>query len=848
MEASMKKCIMLSLALVVLVSPATVFSQSTAATESTGTQQNPSANCSNATEAPGEPCPQNGTPTPPSAADMDPGRSTERTNSLGPDDILPERNERVTGKERESKPDLPTEFQKFVAATTGQLLPMFGASLFRNIPSTFSPSDIAPASPKYVIGPDDEMRVRIWGPVSYNGNLRVDRSGDIFIPQVGSVHVAGLPFSEVDQHLRQAVARLYRNFDLSVDLGHLRSIQIYVTGRARRPGVYTVSSLSSLVDALFASGGPSPQGSLRHILLKRDGAMVADFDLYALLNQGDKSKDVRLLPEDVLFIPAAGPEVAIQGSIAEPAIYELRAHETVGDLIEEAGKTTGLSSTERISIERTGEDQHRHAMEVRFDESGRGVQLTDGDILRIYPILPTYEKTVVLRGNVANAGRFSWHEGMRLSDLIPDQDSLVSRDYWWKRSHLGLPVPEFEPMINSLGQEQKTTTDPTSKSSTPPPLTPESLTSAATVNDPQDSNDAADQMQHAASTGSIAAGIKRGSSTTVQGKPQVNTVRLLAPEIDWDYAVIERLDPKTLRTTLIPFGLGKMVLDHDPSQDLALQPGDSVTVFSQGDIRVPLDHQTTYITLEGEFVRSGIYSVEPGETLRDVVGRAGGLTKKAYLYGAEFTRESARLLQQQRIDEYARAISTDSQRGTQALAMAGTGSGNNASDVAASRVAAQELSTRLSLIKATGRVVLEFAPDSSDVDSVPAINIENGDRFVVPYQPATVNVVGAVYDQNSFLFHERRTVSQYLKLAGGSNRDADAHHSFVIRADGSVVGRSSVKGFGGWSKTFEALNLNPGDTLVVPEKTLRPTALRGLMDWTQIFSQLALGAAAINII
>src|SRR5208282_5506081 len=129
----------------------------------------------------------------------------------------------------------------------------------------------APVSSGYVIGPEDEIRVRIWGQISYSGNLRVDRSGDIYLPQAGTVHVAGLQFSALDQHLRSAVARNYRNFDLSVDIGRIRSMQIYVTGQARRPGAYTVSSLSSLVDALFASGGPSPQGSLRHIMLKREG-------------------------------------------------------------------------------------------------------------------------------------------------------------------------------------------------------------------------------------------------------------------------------------------------------------------------------------------------------------------------------------------------------------------------------------------------------------------------------------------------------------------------------------------------------------------------------------------------
>ena len=705
--------------------------------------------------------------------------------------------------------EAPTEFQKFVEATTGQLLPVYGAELFRNVPSTFSPNNLAPVPLEYVIGPDDELRIRIWGQISYSGNVRVDRSGDIYLPQVGAVHVAGLQFSALDQHLRQAVSRIYRNFDLSADVGRIRSIQVYVTGQARRPGAYTVSSLSSLVDALFASGGPSLQGSLRHILVNRSGKTVTDFDLYALLIHGDKSHDIPLLPEDVLYIPPAGPQVAITGSIRNTAIYEVRDGETIGDLIEFAGKTSAMASNTRISLERVEQHQLRKAMEFPFDASGLASPLADGDIVRIHPILPTYEKTVALRGNVANPGRFTWKTGMRLSDLIPDRDSLQSRDYWWNRSRLGLPVPTFEPAPS--------TTTPNARET--------------------------------GSHGSVAAQTQTEPTPGVAGQTKRNRVYLSAPEINWDYAVIERLDPETLKTTLIPFDLGKLVLNHDASQDLALQPGDVVTIFSQADIRIPLAQQTKYVDLEGEFVHSGVYSVQPGETLRDLVRRAGGVTPKAYLYGSEFTRETTRVLQQQRLDEYIRTVSMESERGTQALAIAGTSSANSASDVNASRAAGQELISRLSLVKATGRIVLQFRPNSGNVDDIPAISLENGDRFVVPPAPLTVNVIGAVYDQNSFLFQHARTVDYYLQLAGGPNRNADSHHAFVIRADGSVVSRAHEKTAGLWtSNSFGKLRLNPGDTLVVPDKTLRPTALRNVLDWTQVFSQLALGAAAINVL
>jgi protein involved in polysaccharide export with SLBB domain len=790
-------------------------------------------------------------------------------------------------------PDQPSEFQQFVTSTTGQRLQIYGASLFRNVPATFSPSDQTPVTSDYVLGPEDELRIRIWGGIEYSGNLRVDRSGDIYIPQVGAIHVGGLKFSELDQHLRAAVARVYRNFDLTVDIGHIRSIQVYVTGQARRPGAYTVSSLSSLVDALFASGGPSPQGSLRHILLKRGGKTIADFDLYALLVHGDKSNDMKLLAEDVLYIPAAGGQVAITGSVRKPAIYEIRDGETIGDLIDAAGKTSALSSTARISLDRVA-DNKREAIEFGFDTTGLAAKLADGDILRVSAILPAYQKTVTLRGNVANPGHFGWHPEMRLSELIPDKDSLMSRDYWWKRSHLGLPAPEFEPIVTQryptgqqpgfgqqtgLGQQagagQQTGVGQQLGvgQQTGYGQQPGSYGQAAVGQQPgygqqstygqpggsgQQDDISAALTQSISSPNQITAEQSAGhASLATQGEQAAieagaagqakrNEVRLAAADLDWNYAVIERLDPETLKTRLISFDLGKLVLNHDSSQDLLLEAGDTITIFSQADIRVPIEQQTKYVNLEGEVLHAGIYSVQQGETLRDIVRRAGGLTSKAYLYGSEFTRESARVLQQQRIDEYVRSVDLEVTRGALALANYAASTGSSASSSGISSAQDQFLA-RLRQIRASGRVVLQLTPDSAKMEDIPAISLENGDRFIVPSRPGTVNVVGAVYNQNSFLYQPGLTASHFLQLAGGPNRNADTRRIYVIRADGSVINRAAVKGY--WGDAFARVRLNPGETIMVPDKNLRPgTGMKSFFDWSQSLSQIALAAATISLL
>jgi protein involved in polysaccharide export with SLBB domain len=330
------------------------------------------------------------------------------------------------------------------------------------------------------------------------------------------------------------------------------------------------------------------------------------------------------------------------------------------------------------------------------------------------------------------------------------------------------------------------------------------------------------------------------------GATQHTRIALPAPEIDWDYAVIERFDKDTLKTSLIPFDLGKLVMAHDPSQDLRLQPGDVVSVFSQADIHVPIAQQTKFVRLEGEFVHAGTYSVKPGETLPELVARAGGLTPNAYLYGSEFTRESTRVIQQQRIDEYVQNLQLETTRGNIAQTSSAAASAQDVASANASVAIERDLISRLQQVRATGRIVLNEKPESSGITALPPMQLEDGDRFIVPSVPLNVNVVGAVYDQNSFLFAPNSRVADYLHLAGGPNRDADNKHAFIIRADGSVLSRAAASGI--WGNTFDSMRINPGDTVVVPEKIYRPGGMRAFLDWTQVFSQLALGVAAFSIV
>ncbi len=787
-------------------------------------------------------------------------------------------------------PDPVTDLQRLAKGATGEMLPIFGRDFFKQVPSTFAPGDQLGVTSDYVIGPGDDLLLRFWGPESFNSQLTVDRSGSIYVPKVGSIHVAGLHFEELQKQITTALSRTYRNFNASVNLGRLRSIQIYVVGEARRPGAYTISSLSTVLNALFASGGPNVQGSLRHIQVRRAGATISEFDLYDLVLRGDKSKDVRLEQGDTLFIPPVGAQAALAGSVRHPAIYELSNESTLGDLLKIAGGLSATATTTQISMERIEGNRDRHAINVALDSAGNGMRLLDGDVIFAGHITAGYEQSITIRGNLANPGRFAWHEGMKLSDIIPDRSSLLTNDYWRERNRLGVPVPLFEPLENqnrfskqnALAMNgNRSNSSSIGRSGVPDQTIPsrdqnQSNTyyqdNQASQNYQDNQSNSTDQvglatagllgssMQNADGSSSLYGQQNQDSPQTTPGtlsEPQqrqrqqfgtdaqgrVQTrIRIPAPEIDWSYAVIERLNPETLKSSLVPFNLGKLVQDHDQSQNLELHPGDVVTILSQNDISVPQAVRTKYVRLEGEFPGAGVYSVLPNETLDQLVQRAGGLTDKAYLYGSSFSRESARVYQQQRLDEYISSLSTDMERSAAVRAASSTTGILDPNSLAEQR----SLVAHLRQLRATGRVVLEFTPTSNGVGSIPVIPLENDDIFRVPSKPNTVSVIGAVYGQNVFLYTSARKLEDYVALAGKPNRIADRKHAFIIRADGSIFSRERSKGV--LSNSFDNARINPGDTIVIPEQLIKPTALKNILDYSQVLSSFGLAAAAINVV
>ena len=338
----------------------------------------------------------------------------------------------------------------------------------------------------------------------------------------------------------------------------------------------------------------------------------------------------------------------------------------------------------------------------------------------------------------------------------------------------------------------------------------------------------------------------RVSDVLIAGQQRLRVdVRRSYDEINWDYAVIERLDRSDLTPLLITFNLGRAIVDGDQSNNVPLRPGDVVTIFSKADIQVPIARQTKYVRLEGEFVAPGFYQILPGETLRQLVARVGGFTGNAYLFGSEFTRESTREFQQRRLDEAIDFLEKEIQRTLAASA----GGAVEKEDVEGARVRAEsqvQLISRLRQARATGRIVLELPTEQPQMKDLPELALEDGDRFIVPSRPSTVAVVGAVYNQNAFIYRTDQRVSDYLSRAGGPTKDADTGSIYVVRADGSVISQRQSSSFFGGGVTGELLT--PGDAIIVPEDLQKWRFTKSLKDWTQILYQFALGVAGLKVL
>jgi len=707
-----------------------------------------------------------------------------KTLSAANRDVL---QQQVSAKNAGNAPAVISEFQRFIAESTGRLLPIFGAEFFVNTPSTFSPILNTPVPSEYMLGPGDELLIRGWGTIEMDYRATIDRNGMIAIPTIGAISLAGVKAGEVESIVRAAVGRLYKGVTLTVTLGQLRAITVYVVGQASRPGTYTVSNLSTLVTALFASGGPNANGSMRKVQVKRAGKVAAELDLYAFIAKGDKSADIKLQDGDTVYIPAASGFVALTGKVNSPAIYELRSNtDTISSVLDFAGGLPVVADPRRAFLERIDSDKSRPRSVEQFALDAKGTQrvLKNGDLLNVTSVTPNFSNAVILRGNVDQSIRAPFVAGMRISDLIPNREYLMTRG-------------------STLRQNN-----------------------------------------------SVYAGTEAADGA---GK-LASHIGGLVDEINWDYAVVERVNRDDLSVSLVPFNLGKVFENPTGPDNIALAAGDTVTIFSQHDISVPRDKRRVFVRVEGEVNTPGVYQMTPGENLQNLIARAGGPTNNAYLFGTAFYREEARAAQQASLEKVIDRLESQLRLDQAQNSVNLSGSSEQELQLQnvkrqAEMAAAQETIRRMRKLGATGRIAFGLEPTERSFNKIPALKLENGDRLVVPSRPEFVSVFGAVNAEASHLWRPGQTVNEYAKKAG-VRQEADLDAIFVVRVDGSVVASEP----GSWfSSGVSGLEVMPGDAVVIPEKNFVREGLwsrftSGTKEWAQIFASFGLGAAAIKVL
>jgi protein involved in polysaccharide export with SLBB domain len=444
-------------------------------------------------------------------------------------------------------PLVPNDFQKFVQDATGQNLPLFGAEFFRQS-GAFASSQSTPVTSDYRIGAGDEVLIRGWGSVDIDVRTAVDRNGLIFIPRVGSVPVAGLQSSQLEPTIRAAIARYYRDFQLSVTQGQIRGITVYMVGQARQPGAYTLPGTSTLVSALFATGGPNNLGSMRHIQVKRGSQVVTELDLYDFIAKGDKRADVRLQDGDTILIPAAAGFVGLIGKVSSPAVYELaNEQETIGQLLAVAGGLLVVADPKKAYLERMDPSRKpsRSVESFALDAAGMNKPMKRGDLLTVQALTTEFGNAVTLRGNVSQPARMPWREGMRVRDLIPNKAVLMSKESVSRQNGVLLKDNENEATLASR-------------------------------------------------------------------------IGNLVEEVNLEYAVIERVNASDVTVKLLPFNLGAALEDDNGQDNLPLQPGDVITVFSVSDVRVPPGQAPGVCAGGRRSAPSGCLSNEPGRRLGQV--------------------------------------------------------------------------------------------------------------------------------------------------------------------------------------------------------------------------------------
>jgi polysaccharide biosynthesis/export protein len=807
--------------------------------------------------------------------------------------------------------DIPSLYDMYVQAIPRPVLPKrFGAEVFENgtRDSQFIPMDL-PAGPDYVVGPGDGLSIDLWGGTTQRIYRVVDREGRVSLPEVGPILVSGKSLADVQESLQQLLRTEFRRVSADVSLARLRTIRVYEVGDVANPGAYDISSLSTPLNAMFAAGGPTQKGSLRIVKHYRGNQLVEVVDLYDLLLHGVKSDLQRLENGDSVLVPPIGPQVTVDGMVRRPAIYELKDEKNLAAVLELAGGLLPTATLRHIEVQRLVVHEKQTMLSFDLPEVDTDASVTkklesfeihDGDRIRVFPIAPYNQDAVYLEGHVTRPGRYSYHQNMKVTDVIASYKDLLPEPANQYAEIIRLNAPDFHPSVESFDLSAALANPEQSPAlhamdtvrifsrfdfENPPTVSVGGDVRAAGTYRTSGEIHLTDAVHLA---GGLAPDAKTEDAQVFRylpdGKTKVFTVNLsLALEGDptanillqpRDRLLIHRSPdaiqpasvyvkgevgkpgryPLTTNMTvadLIRVGGGlkpsadtqvadfthyqwqkqgelsgqhqsiaiSAVLSGDPNANLPLSNGDVVTIRQLpgwNDIGAS-------ISVKGEVKHPGTYGIRPGERLSSVLQRAGGFQSDAYVYGAVLERVQVRDLESKEQIQMILRVK-DLQSSIELLPDA------EPKQKQAKTMALQQYQSTLTQLSSNfpvGRVTMRISPDINRWKNTPAdLEVRTGDTLVIPKRPSFVLVTGQVFNTTAVSYRPGKSARWYLSQSGGPTKVADKKSIFVIRADGSVIGAKESL----WSGRSLSASLQPGDTVVVPEK-----AIGGGVQWQTVF-------------
>ena len=732
-----------------------------------------------------------------------------------------------------------SEGQAHVRKDTPQQIKPFGYDLFSGLPTTFTPIHDVPVSSDYVLGPGDSLKVNLYGKESKAFELPVDVEGKVYIPDLGPLSVAGLSFTEAKQKLIETIDQKMIGVKASIAMGQLRAIRVFVLGEANTPGSYVVSSLSTMTNALFLSGGVALTGSLRDIQLKRKGEVVQHLDLYDLLLQGDTRSDAQLRSGDVVFIPPLKQSATVRGEVKRPAIYELKGQESASDLVALAGGFTPAAYPQLSQIERYAEGDNKIVVDLNVAAAGDDFTIKDGDVLEVPATLKRKEGLVSLSGHVMRAGEQSWKPEMRISDLVQSVEALRENPDLNYAIIKRYPEPQRSLQVISFSPSQ-------------------ALNNQGSVSDPllqsRDEvvffgrfEDSREQVME-----NIVATLRSQASIAEPAKEVAVSGNVRFPG---NYPLVDGMTVEQLiyaaggltekafqlRAELSRTEFGQDQIRQQSRFDLNLTDAKALqqTLKSRDVLQIktiPEWEESQRVTLNGEVRFPGTYPIHKNDTLADVIERAGGLTEYAYVPGAVFTRVELKQQQAARLQEMRERLKDDIAKAELAVANQSGEEAKSGADIAE----AQKLLDKLSSTSATGRLVIDLEKVMAKSNEY-EIPLQNGDNLFVPMRKNSVTIVGEVQLPISQIYESALDYQDYIERSGGTTDKADEERIYIVKANGAV----EIPDTSSWFVASSA-QVDPGDTIVVPLDADKVDQVILWRDLSQIFYQIALGAAAVG--